>query len=92
VLAQGGRAAAMTKAGTQTTEDRATAVERITVALVPRAGEGLQNLVARTGLSKTDLVNRAITLYEFIESKMQSGNDLILRDSETGTTEVIRLL
>ena len=84
-----------TNAGTQTAEDRATtptAVDRITVTLVPRAGESLQNLVARTGLSKTDLVNRAITLYEFIESKMQAGNDLILRDEKTGTTEVIRLL
>jgi len=82
-------------AGTQTAADRATApaaADRITVTLVPRAGEGLQNLVARTGLSKTDLVNRAITLYEFIESKMQAGNDLILRNGKTGETEVIRLL
>lgn len=82
-------------AGTQTAGDRATVqapVDRITVTLVPRAGEGLQLLVARTGLSKTDLVNRAITLYEFIESKMQAGNDLILRNGKTGETEVIRLL
>jgi len=81
--------------GTQTESERATAqtaADRITVTLVPRAGEGLQNLVARTGLSKTDLVNRAITLYEFIESKMQAGNDLILRNGKTGETEVIRLL
>jgi len=81
--------------GTQTASERATAqtaADRITVTLVPRAGEGLQNLVARTGLSKTDLVNRAITLYEFIESKMQAGNDLILRNGKTGETEVIRLL
>jgi hypothetical protein len=89
-------------AGTRTAGERAaaqtadgaaaqTAGERITVTLIPRAGEGLQLLVARTGLSKTDIVNRAITLYEFIESKMQAGNDLILR-GKTGETEVIRLL
>jgi hypothetical protein len=37
-------------------------------------------------------VNRAITLYEFIESESQAGNDLLLRDGKTGETQVIRLL
>jgi len=39
-----------------------TVTDRITVALVQKAGTDLQNLQDRTGLSKTDLVNRAITL------------------------------
>ena len=47
--------------------------ERITVALIPRAGEDLQHLQDRTGFSKTDIVNRAISLYEFIDAELIVG-------------------
>ena len=69
-----------------------TVVDRITVALVPKASEGLQHLIGSTGLSKTDVVNRAITLYEFIDAQTQAGLDLILKDPKTGESQVIRLL
>ncbi len=62
------------------------------MALVPKASEGLQRLMVSTGLSKTDVVNRAITLYEYIDSQLQAGNDLILRDPKTGESQIIRLL
>jgi len=71
--------------------DRA-ATERITVALIPKAGEDLQRLQDRTGLSKTDIVNRAISAYEFFESKMRDGNDLLVRDSETGEIQIVKFL
>lgn len=67
-------------------------VDRITVALVRKAGEDLQHLQDRTGLSKTDIVNRAITLYEFLDSQLQSGNDLLVRDPRTGETQLVRFL
>jgi hypothetical protein len=70
---------------TQTTADR------ITVALVPKAAEDLQRLQDRTGLSKTDIANRAITLYEFIDAQLRAGRDVLIRDTETGMTEIIRL-
>ena len=73
-------------AGSQTITDR------ITVALVPKASESLQRLMVSTGLSKTDAVNRAISLYEYIDSQLQAGNDLILRDPKTGESQIIRLL
>ena len=59
---------------------------------MPKASDGLQHLIASTGLSKTDVVNRAITLYEYIDSQLQEGRDLILRDAKTGETQIIRLL
>ena len=65
------------------TDQRVTA-DRITVALIPKASEDLQRLQDRTGLSKTDLANRAISLYEFIESQLQAGRELLVRDPETG--------
>ena len=66
--------------------------DRITVALIPKAGEDLQRLQDRTSLSKTDLVNRAITLYEFIENQQRSGRELLLRNSETGELQTVLIL
>lgn len=67
-------------------------VDRITVALIPKAGEDLQRLQDRTSLSKTDLVNRAITLYEFIDAQQRAGRDLLVRDRATGETQTILIL
>ncbi len=66
--------------------------DRITVALVQKAGTDLQGLQDRTGLSKTDIVNRAITLYEFIDGQMRLERDLLVRDRESGETQTILLL
>jgi hypothetical protein len=66
--------------------------DRVTVALIPKAAEDLQLLQDRTGLSKTDLVNRAITLYEFIESQGRGGRDLLIKDRATGETQTVLIL
>jgi hypothetical protein len=79
-------------AGNAATQTQTTTVERITVALVPKAVEGLQRLMASTGLSKTDVVNRAITLYEFVDSHQQAGDELLIRDARSGDLEIIHLL
>ena len=71
---------------------RATAAARITVVLIPKAAEDLERLRERTGLSKTDLVNRGVSLYEFIDAQLQAGRDLIVRDPGTGEAQVVRLL
>jgi hypothetical protein len=67
-------------------------IERITVALIPKAGQDLQRLQDRTDLSKTDIVNRAITLYEFFEARQREGHDVLLRNKETGETQAILFL
>jgi len=66
--------------------------ERITVALIPKVGEELQRLQDRTSLSKTDIANRAITLYEFIDAQLRAGRDVLIRDNDTGETQTVRLL
>ena len=71
---------------------RPQAVERITVALIPKAGDDLQLLQDRTSLSKTDIANRAITLYEFIDAQLRAGRDVLIRDNSTGETQIVRLL
>jgi hypothetical protein len=67
-------------------------VDRITVALIPKAAEDLQRLQNRTGLSKTDIANRAITLYEFIDAQLRAGRDILIRDGSTGETQMVRIL
>lgn len=66
--------------------------DRITVALIRVAEVGLQRLQERTNLSKTDLANRAITSYEFIDAQQQAGRDLIVRDRRTGESQLVRFL
>lgn len=65
---------------------------RITVALIPKAQADLAALRRGTGLSVTDLVNRAISLYEFFEAQMAAGSDLLVRDRKTRDMQVVRLL
>lgn len=79
-------------AGGDIARPQPTTTERITVALIPKAGEDLQRLVERTHLSKTDITNRAITLYEFIDTQLRSGRELLVRDPSTGQTQTILIL
>jgi len=60
------------------------------VALIPKAGEDLQHLQDRTGLSKTDIVNRAISLYEFVDTELAAGAEMIIR--RDGQDYLIKLM
>ncbi len=73
--------------GTETT-----AATRITVTLIPAVADHLRLLQDRTGLGKTDLVNRAVTLHEFVDAQLRAGRELLVRDNETGETQAVRLL
>ena len=63
----------------------------ITVVLVSKVADDLVRTRDRTGLSKTDIVNRAISLYEFIDEERGSGAELLLRRRD-GSTYLIELL
>ena len=63
----------------------------ITVTLIPKAEDELRRLQERTNLSATDLANRAITSYEFLDAQMRAGHHLIVRDCRTGEDLVVRL-
>ena len=66
--------------------------DRITVTLIPKATQDLRLLQERTSLSKTDLTNRAITLYEFVDDQLRSGHDIIARNQATGETRLVKLV
>jgi len=67
-----------------------TPADRITVTLIPRTAAELQTIHERTGLSKTDIVNRAISLYEFVDTELSEGGDVIVR--RDGEQNKIKLL
>ena len=64
---------------------------RITVSLIPTAEDHLRQLQERTNMSKTDLVNRAITSHEFIDAQLRAGRELMVRDNRTGETRIVWL-
>lgn len=54
-------------------------VRTLTVLLVPKAARHLDRTRSRAQLSDTDIVNRAISLYDFIDGQLASGAQLVLR-------------
>jgi hypothetical protein len=63
---------------------------QITVALVPMAAADLKRTRDRSGLSQTDIVNRALTLYEFVDAELSEGAELYMR--RDGRQYMIKLL
>jgi hypothetical protein len=57
-------------------------LERITVNLIPRASKALDDLMRLNGYSKTDNVNRALTVYAFIERIFNEEGELVIRDKD----------
>jgi hypothetical protein len=72
--------------------ERQLVAERITVGLIPKVANELNELVRTTGLTKTDLVNRALTLSAFVNEQLAAGNHLVIRNGKTGETERVTLL
>ncbi|WP_411080626.1 hypothetical protein [Streptomyces sp. cmx-18-6] len=65
--------------------------ERYSVTLVPPAVDAVNKLTAATGLSKTDVINRAVQVYAFIEERLHGGSDLLLRNQD-GETEHVHIV
>jgi hypothetical protein len=66
--------------------------ERVKVALIPAAQRDLRRLQELTKLSKTDLANRAITTYEFLDAHLRAGHELVIRDKRTGEIRRVEFL
>lgn len=63
---------------------------RTTVVLVPKAQEALDQTAARTGLSKTDVINRALQAYAFLEEQAAGGAKILVQRDRN--TEEVRFL
>ena len=65
--------------------------ESIQLPLVDRAASDLAKACRRSRMSPTDIVNRAITLYEFLDEERASGAEVLLRRPD-GSTVSIQLM
>lgn len=54
---------------------------RVTLNLTPRASDSLNILSEMTRLSKTDVINRALQVYELLERHTQDGGAVQLVES-----------
>ena len=64
--------------------------QRFTVALVSKAATDLARTRERTNLTGTDIMNRAVSLYDFIDHELHTGAELLLRRQD-GTTHLLEL-
>jgi hypothetical protein len=64
---------------------------RITVSLITKAEDALDELHADLGLNKTDIVNRALQLYQFVREVERAGGH-ISTISADGLIERVRLI
>ncbi|HEV2930926.1 MAG TPA: hypothetical protein VGW74_19770 [Propionibacteriaceae bacterium] len=71
-------------------EDGVGLVRRVNVALLRDAAEALAKLSERTGMKQVDVVNRALQVFEWVDSEQRAGNQLIVRGSEGDT--VVKIL
>jgi hypothetical protein len=66
--------------------------ERVTVNLTGRGANALADLVRRTGDSKTDVINRALGVYQLIERITGEGGAVFVREHGSDDLERLRFL
>jgi hypothetical protein len=65
--------------------------ERYSVTFVPPAVQAIAELTESTGLSKADVINRAVQIYAYLEAQKRTGADLVLRGPD-GTPEKLHIV
>jgi hypothetical protein len=64
-----------------------THVERMTVNLTLRSVRALTNLIGWTGHTRTDAINRALQVYEFVRQVVENGGSVHVRRSPLAELE-----
>lgn len=64
---------------------------KVTVKLIPQARDAVNRITARLGLSQTDVINRAVLAYDFLEEESAAGADVLIRRKD-GTVSSVKFL
>jgi hypothetical protein len=64
--------------------------ERLHVLLTPKAAAALTAVSEAEAMKKTDVVNRAVQLYAWIQERRNEGDELVIRHPD-GTAELVQL-
>ncbi|MER6915001.1 hypothetical protein ABT354_25270 [Streptomyces sp. NPDC000594] len=75
----------------QPAEPRHPSSERYSVTLVPPAVKAITEVMDGTGLSKADVINRAVQVYAYLEARKADGMDVLLRNAD-GTAERLHIV
>jgi hypothetical protein len=67
-------------------------INRITVGIIPKVWTQLQQLMASTRLNRTDVVNRAISVYAMVDDNLREGYELVFRDPKTGKERIVEIV
>ncbi|WFE30375.1 hypothetical protein O7623_14820 [Solwaraspora sp. WMMD791] len=65
---------------------------RVTVNLTPRSADALDKISVATGLSKTDVINRALQIYQVVEDLLDRGEGSILVRHPNGEHERVYII
>jgi hypothetical protein len=63
----------------------------VTVNLTARSSQALDEVVRRTGDTKTDSLNRAIQIYAYIEQVLQAGGSIHVRETADSEPERLKI-
>ncbi|MEV4253912.1 hypothetical protein AB0J52_12185 [Spirillospora sp. NPDC049652] len=66
--------------------------ERVTVNLTAKGAAALTELMRLTGDTKTDVINRALGVYAYLESVTQEGGKVYVREQDGSDLERVRFL
>ncbi|ACU71901.1 hypothetical protein Caci_2992 [Catenulispora acidiphila DSM 44928] len=66
-------------------------LERVTVNLAPRAAHALKQVADLTGDSKTDVINRALQLYAYIEQVMRDGGAVLVKTAKDSPAQELKI-
>ena len=61
-------------------------LERLTINLIPKAAKALSRLVASNEDNKTNIINQALQMYDYLDEARRAGRQLLMRDPKTGET------
>ena len=67
-------------------------INRITVGIIPKAWTELLRLMTSTKYNRTDVVNRAISVYAMVDDNMRDGYELVFRDPKTGKERIVEII
>ena len=71
--------------------DTAPESRRFTVSLTPKSVAALDHLMLLDGLSQTDIINRAVQVYDFIAEHRSRGIKLLFEHPDS-TTETVHII
>jgi hypothetical protein len=74
------------------TPDDEYVINRITVGIIPKVWPELLQLMETTRYNRTDVINRAISIYAVVANYTRDGSELVFRHPETGKERIVEIL